>query len=59
MINVLPSNDLKDHDESTACECRPRVEMINGEMLVIHNAYDNREVVEQANEILKQSSNSN
>ena len=50
--NVLPVNDIKEHDESSACECQPRVEMVNGGILIIHNSYDLREVIERVYEIL-------
>lgn len=51
--HILPTNDLKDHEESTTCECEPKVEFQeNGEMLVIHNSFDGREAVEMANEII-------
>ena len=47
MINILPVNDIKEHTEDSTCECKPRVEFHNGEMFVIHNAYDNRERKEE------------
>ena len=46
MINILPVNDLKEHIESSICECNPRVEFENGEMIIIHNSYDGREWME-------------
>jgi len=54
MNTVVPLNDLREHkDFETTCECNPRVEWINGEMLIIHNAFDQREIIEKVNEILK------
>lgn len=53
MINVLPVNDIKEHTEDTTCECSPTVEYEGSEILVIHNSYDGREALEQAEEILK------
>lgn len=50
--HVIPNNDLKPHDESTTCHCEPRVEHINGNMVIIHNAFDGREGLEIVNEIL-------
>ena len=42
--NILPVDDIKDHIEESTCECCPEVEIIeNGDMLIIHNAYDGRE----------------
>ena len=54
MINVLPANDLEEHEESSACPCRPAVELINDELLVVHNSYDHREIVEQAYDVLEE-----
>lgn len=46
MINVLPINDLMEHIEDSTCKCNPKVVFENGEMIVIHNSYDKRELVE-------------
>lgn len=51
--HILPTNDIKEHTEETTCECEPRIEIVNGDMLIIHNAYDNREIIEKVEEILK------
>ena len=54
IIHVLPVNDLEPHDEEgTTCKCEPRVEFVEGGMLVVHNSFDNREMIEQVNEILE------
>lgn len=42
MIHVTPINDIKPHIECTTCYCYPRVKFENGEMIIIHNAYDGR-----------------
>jgi hypothetical protein len=52
--HVTPNNDLEPHEESTTCKCEPRIEHINGDMVIIHNAFDGREGVEIVNEILNQ-----
>ena len=52
IIHVLPINDVKPHKESSTCECEPRVEIVEGGMLVVHNSWDGREWVEKANTIL-------
>jgi hypothetical protein len=58
IIHILPKNDLEPHEEEgTICKCNPRVEFVEGGMLVIHNAYDNREIIEQVNQILKGDQN--
>lgn len=52
-IVVVPMNDSKPHDEySTTCRCDPRVMFENGEMIIIHNAFDGRHYEEQMSEIL-------
>lgn len=49
--HVTPVNDLKPHIESVDCDCNPSI--IEGVVdTVVHNAYDGREGVELANEIL-------
>lgn len=58
MIHVLPINDEREHEETTTCWCEPLVEWSNpktgeaySEGLVIHNAADCREIIEQAEQI--------
>lgn len=58
IIHILPVNDLEPHDEEgTTCKCEPRVEFVEGGMLVIHNSYDHREIIEQVNKILEGDKN--
>lgn len=41
--HIIPLNDLKEHEESSTCHCEPTLEMLdNGEIMLIHNAYDGR-----------------
>lgn len=47
MLHILPIGDLKDHEESSTCECMPKVITENGTMICIHNAFDNRVFIEQ------------
>ena len=48
MVSVLPINDLMPHDEfETTCPCEPSLEVVNGEMLLIHNSFDGRELSER------------
>jgi hypothetical protein len=45
---VLPVEDIMPHDEfETTCPCEPKVEFINGEMLITHNSFDGRELSEK------------
>ena len=59
MINVLPNNDIKPHTEDSTCECKPKVIFENGEIIVVHNAFDKRERKEElVREIKEQFKNS-
>ncbi len=42
MINIIPINDLKIHLEGSICNCNPQCIIENGELILIHNAYDKR-----------------
>lgn len=50
--HIIPLNDLKEHEEKSTCECNPKVEIVDGSQVIIHNSYDGREAVEMAKEIL-------
>jgi hypothetical protein len=47
-LHVMPIQDLREHEHSRECWCRPRIE--TGEQfsvpVVVHNAMDGRELVE-------------
>lgn len=45
-IHITPVNDLEEHDQSSTCKCLPSVEFVNGEMIIIHNSFDGRELNE-------------
>lgn len=52
-IHVYPINDLREHVViGVDCPCEPCVEVIGANLLVIHNAFDNREIIEQAIDIM-------
>ena len=54
-IHVLPVNDLKPHEESgVGCPCKPRIEVVGADLIIVHNAWDNREVFEQAIEAMSE-----
>ncbi len=54
-IHVIPTNDIYSHTESADCDCEPRVEKgdYGDEDVIIHNSYDRREIIEEANRILE------
>ena len=45
--HVIPLNDLKDHDETETCWCRPDVQYVGVGTVVLHHAMDERESYEQ------------
>ncbi len=47
MWHVLPINDIRLHSENgTNCHCNPRIQSDENGTLVIHNAFDGREMFE-------------
>jgi len=56
-VHVLPLNDLKPHEESRQCECRPRVEKQGEGTVVVHNSWDGREILERALDELPKTGN--
>jgi hypothetical protein len=54
--HILPLNDTEEHERSPFCQCEPKIEkQENGSMLIIHNSFDGREMVEEAKKILDYS----
>jgi hypothetical protein len=61
MIHVFPIGDKREHEtKGTMCWCGPHVEWSDpetgetyAEALVIHHATDHREIVEEAERIIK------
>lgn len=45
-IDVVPTNDSKEHISGSGCECNPKVEVEGACLIFIHNSYDFREVKE-------------
>lgn len=46
--HIYPIDDTIGHQlDGDDCHCNPEVEEIEDSLLVIHNAYDDREVIEQ------------
>jgi hypothetical protein len=61
MTHIYPLNDEQEHElEGTMCPCGPRLEFkhpvtgqVYPEALVIHNTFDFRHVVEEAEELIR------
>lgn len=46
--HLLPIDDLEEHEEESTCKCLPKSEILeNGDIMLIHNSFDKREVIEE------------
>lgn len=45
-VNVIPLDDLIEHEESLQCCCNPEVRIVEDGLLIIHASLDRREVFE-------------
>ncbi len=45
--HILPIDDLYPHEESQDCECNPRVEIVEDSLLIVHYAWDGRDILEE------------
>lgn len=50
VVHVIPLNDLQEHsaDLGAPCTCRPMLKEVDGGLVVVHNSWDGREVLEKA-----------
>lgn len=53
--HILPVNDSDTHIEMCDCKCKPKIDVLEDRILIIHNSFDGREAVEWANEIINKS----
>lgn len=51
-IHSMPVDDLKEH-VFIDCPCNPRIEVIGGSLLYVHNSWDGREYIEQVIDYLE------
>lgn len=56
IVNVTPCNDLRYHKEDSTCPCKPKIEFVDDNILIVHNSFDGREAVEQAEALLREIS---
>jgi len=58
IFHVYPDGDVRAHwvDEGDMdqCPCEPTVKFEGVGAIIVHNAWDHREIVEQANEVLEE-----
>jgi hypothetical protein len=50
-VHVVPLNDKKEHTLLTDCSCGPRIDVEGAKLIIVHNAWDWREIVEEAAQI--------
>ncbi len=47
ILHEVPRNDISYHNQNgLKCECNPEVEYVDDSVLVTHNAFDGREIIE-------------
>lgn len=46
-MHVYPLRDLQPHALTRECACHPRLEQVEGVLLITHNSFDGRELVER------------
>lgn len=46
--HVIPKNDIWHHLQSSICDCEPSITMHEGEMIFVHKAWDQRQILEHA-----------
>ena len=58
IYHITPINDLEEHEENSSCKCVPKDEVQDsGDLLVIHNSFDRRELLEEVIEIMNSEEN--
>ena len=53
IYHIIPVNDLKEHEDSSTCHCSPSVCLEGGDIFIVHNSYDGREIIERFIENVK------
>ena len=50
--HIYPLNDKREHIlTGTKCPCEPKIEVQGATLLIIHNAWDFREIAEELNNV--------
>ena len=51
---IYPEYEKEKHlVKTTQCPCRPRLEIIHGILKLIHSAFDGRDLIEEAEELVR------
>ncbi len=45
--HIMPVNDRKEHVQGDSCHCKPRIEKVDDNRIIVHNSYDCRELIEE------------
>lgn len=51
-FNKIPENDSDVHFETLNCKCNPEIVEVDNCFVIIHNSFDGREAVKEANDLL-------
>lgn len=51
-VHVIPLQDIEEHKRESSCKCQPTIEVYGSNLLVVHNSFDMREIVEEAIEYI-------
>lgn len=52
--HIYPLNDVQVHDlEAVGCSCGPKIMFEEGDMLIVHNSFDGREILEEIESTFK------
>ena len=58
IYHITPINDLEEHEESSTCKFQPKVDsQESGDLLVIHNSFDRRELLEEVIDVMNNDEN--
>ena len=52
-LDIIPIDDIKPHTPGVDCHCRPSVLTEGAVLIIVHNAYDNRETIENIEAFLE------
>ena len=54
VFNLIPINDLEEHQEDLKCKCEPKLIVENEGNIIVHNSFDRRELIEQVIDIMNE-----
>ena len=45
-IHIIPIDDIIEHETSKDCPCQPSIDIDDYDVIFMHHAFDNREIIE-------------